>query len=38
MGPLVCLSVAKFPFGYHLARTGQVGFLVVTFFDIRVQF
>ena len=25
MGPLVCLSEATSPFGYHLARTGQVG-------------
>jgi uncharacterized membrane protein len=38
MEPLVCLSAAKFPFGYHLAQIGQVGFLVVTFFDIRAQF
>jgi len=25
MDPLVCLSEATSPFGYHLARTGQVG-------------
>jgi hypothetical protein len=37
MGPLVCLSEATSPFGFHLARTGQVGEGVSPTLDDRVM-